>query len=284
MKITVIGNGVMGAGIVETILNNEFANEVTTLNWLARDVDKLNARFKFLSRKLTKTERKLGIEKFNSEVVLSKISMSDSFDSIIGSELVIEAVSEDINVKREIINKVSLYIDQNTILATNTSSYSITELAALTTYPEQFVGLHFFNPAPIMNLVEIVRGLTTSEDVIRQAELFSLRINKHPVIVNEAPGFIVNRMLIPMINEAISIYAEGIADLEEIDTAMKLGANHPIGPFALSDLIGNDVVLSILSTLYTETGDSKYRPHTLLKKYVRARKLGRKTKQGFYSY
>ncbi|MFA0049350.1 3-hydroxyacyl-CoA dehydrogenase family protein [Vibrio sp. 10N.261.51.F11] len=284
MKITVIGNGVMGAGIVETILNNEFANEVTTLNWLARDVDKLNARFKFLSRKLTKTERKLGIEKFNSKVVLSKITLSDSFDTIIGSEIVIEAVSEDMNVKKEIIKKVSPYIDQNAILATNTSSYSITELAAQTNFPEQFVGLHFFNPAPIMNLVEIVRGLTTSEDVIRQAESLSLRINKHPVIVNEAPGFIVNRMLIPMINEAISIYAEGIADLEEIDTAMKLGANHPIGPFALSDLIGNDVVLSILSTLYTETGDSKYRPHTLLKKYVRARRLGRKTKQGFYSY
>lgn len=284
MKISIVGNGVMGAGIVETILNNKFANEISWINWIARDIDKLNTCFKILSRKLKKIERKLGLEHYNAQNILSKVTVSDDLKIVKGSDLVIEVVSENIDVKRKIIKELSLYVDGNTILASNTSSYSITELAMLTNYPENFVGLHFFNPAPIMKLVEIVKGLTTREEVVHKVELLSRKIDKYPVVVNEAPGFIVNRMLIPMINEAVAIYAEGIADMVEIDNAMKLGANHPIGPFALSDLIGNDVVLSILNTLYTETGDSKYRPHTLLKKYVRANRLGRKTKIGFYRH
>jgi 3-hydroxybutyryl-CoA dehydrogenase len=170
------------------------------------------------------------------------------------------------------------------VIATNTSSLSITELASITKNPENVVGLHFFNPAPVMKLVEIIVGLSTSNETATWAFKFAKGLGKEPVLVNEAPGFIVNRMLIPMINEAIGILAEGVATAEEIDRAMKFGANHPIGPLALADLIGNDVNLSIMETLHNETGDPKYRAHPLLRKMVRANRLGRKTGIGFYRY
>ena len=173
---------------------------------------------------------------------------------------------------------------KNTILATNTSSLSITELSCFFENPSNVIGLHFFNPAPIMQLTEVISGLLTSQETIDWTMAFAANLGKSPVLVNEAPGFIVNRMLIPMINEAIGILAEGVACAEEIDRAMCLGANHPIGPLALADLIGNDVNLSIMETLYSETGDPKYRAHPLLRKMVRANRLGRKTKHGFFMY
>lgn len=284
MKLSVIGNGIMGKGIIETILNQKSALKVESILWLARDLDKSNSYLKILSRQLKKAERRLDDSNYSSQEIISKLVISDDFTKLFDCEIIIEAVSENMDVKKITLDRINEYRNENSIVASNTSSYSITELATRLTNPEKFIGLHFFNPAPIMTLIEIVKGLTTDNDVIERMLEFSRFINKEPVVVNEAPGFIVNRMLIPMINEAVAIYAEGIAEMTEIDKAMKLGANHPIGPFALSDLIGNDVVLSILNTLYTETGDAKYRPHTLLKKYVRANRLGRKTRAGFYKY
>lgn len=284
MKLSVIGNGIMGKGIIETILNQKSALKVESILWLARDLDKSNSYLKILSRQLKKAERRLDDSNYSSQEIISKLVISDDFTKLFDCEIIIEAVSENMDVKKITLDRINEYRNENSIVASNTSSYSITELATRLTNPEKFIGLHFFNPAPVMTLIEIVKGLTTDNDVIERMLEFSRFINKEPVVVNEAPGFIVNRMLIPMINEAVAIYAEGIAEMTEIDKAMKLGANHPIGPFALSDLIGNDVVLSILNTLYTETGDAKYRPHTLLKKYVRANRLGRKTRAGFYKY
>ena len=170
------------------------------------------------------------------------------------------------------------------ILATNTSSLSITEIAAATSRPEQVIGMHFFNPVPMMKLVEVIKGQLTSQEVHDRVMAIASEIGKTPVSVNEAPGFVVNRILIPMVNEGIGIYADGVASKEEIDEAMKLGANHPMGPLALGDLIGLDVCLAIMEVLYNEFGDSKYRPHPLLRKMVRANLLGRKTGIGFYDY
>ena len=172
----------------------------------------------------------------------------------------------------------------DTILATNTSSLSITEIASATKRPDKVIGLHFFNPVPMMKLVEVISGQLTSKVTFDTGIQLSKSINKVPVDVSESPGFVVNRILIPMINEAVGIYADGVASKEEIDEAMKLGANHPMGPLALGDLIGLDVVLAIMNVLYNEFGDTKYRPHPLLAKMVRANQLGRKTKIGFYDY
>lgn len=284
MKIAVVGNGVMGKGIVEVLLCYIKSAKIDSIIWVSRNTESSVATTSLLSRKVGK------FFKHNSEMAFSQsesmkiLQITSDFNSLKAADIVIEAVSEDKHAKHDIISKIGAVVDDTTIVASNTSSLSITELAANFRKPENFLGLHFFNPAPIMSLVEVVRGLTTSEYVIEKILGFSKSIGKEPVVVNEAPGFVVNRMLIPMINEAIAIYSEGVADIKQIDKAMKLGANHPIGPLSLSDLIGNDVVLSILETLYQETRDNKYRPHPLLKKYVRANKLGRKTKSGFYDY
>ncbi|CCN70292.1 3-hydroxyacyl-CoA dehydrogenase family protein [Vibrio nigripulchritudo] len=283
MNIAIVGGGVMGKGIVEAILSQRIAMELETVVWVVRDASKFEILKRQISRQLKKSERRLGEDIYTAEKILSSVQLTTAYEEIVDANLIIEAVSEDKATKSDVLRKINRFRNTNSIVASNTSSYSITELAMFLDDPERFVGLHFFNPAPVMSLVEVVKGLITDESVINQVVSFSKSIEKEAVIVNEAPGFIVNRMLIPMINEAIAIYAEGIAGIEEIDKAMKLGANHPIGPFSLSDLIGNDVVLSILDTLYMETGDAKYRPHTLLKKYVRANKLGRKTKSGFTS-
>ncbi|MGH8396120.1 MAG: 3-hydroxyacyl-CoA dehydrogenase NAD-binding domain-containing protein, partial [Pseudomonas sp.] len=199
-------------------------------------------------------------------------------------DIFIEAVAEDIGTKRLVFAELSKVSGADTMLASNTSSLSVTHLASLTKYPENVIGLHFFNPATVMKLAEVITGLTTSRATVDRALDFARQLGKDPVLVNEAPGFIVNRMLIPMINEAIGILAEDVATAEEIDKAMRLGANHPIGPLALADLIGNDVNLSIMETLHNETGDPKYRAHPLLRKMVRGNLLGRKTGRGFFSY
>jgi len=281
MKVSIIGSGTMGTGIAQILIQSEC---VEKLNIIARTIEKADSVKAACLKYLTKMVRKGKISESYASSAIEKLTASDSLTLIQSSDLVIEAVAEDFEIKLGLYKKIAPYISGETIVASNTSSLSITAFANLFDKPENVVGLHFFNPAPVMELVEIVSGHVTCESVINKLKTFTSNLGKSPVVVKEAPGFVVNRMLIPMINEAISILAEGIATAEDIDKAMKFGAHHPMGPLALADLIGNDVNLSIMETLHTETGDPKYRAHPLLRKMVRANHLGRKTKKGFFEY
>lgn len=279
--VAVVGAGTMGRGIVQILSQSETVKNVI---WKSSSLQRANQALGDLEVVLSKLVSKKRIDETQAIVQLRKISVVESYDALAGSDCIIEAVSENMHSKRVVFESLSSICSPDMILASNTSSLSITELSGLCGFPEKVVGLHFFNPAPIMKLTEVIAGLATSEATIRWAMDFAKGLGKDPVLVNEAPGFIVNRMLIPMINEAIGILAEGVATAEEIDKAMRLGANHPIGPLALADLIGNDVNLCIMETLHDETGDPKYRAHPLLRKMVRANRLGRKSGRGFFQY
>lgn len=281
MKIAIIGSGNMATGIIQVLLKSELVTQVVAVT---RSEDKCNNVRKNCEKYLSKLERK-GI--FSSSEVatrIEKLVLSTELYKIENSDLIIEAVAEDFSIKKVVFEQIKKYVNHKTIIASNTSSLSITAFASIFENPENVVGLHFFNPAPIMELVEVVVGHSTSADVVNKLIEFTKTLGKSPVVVNEAPGFVVNRMLIPMINEAVGILAEGVATADDIDKAMKFGAHHPMGPLALADLIGNDVNLSIMDTLHSETGDPKYRAHPLLRKMVRANHLGRKTKIGFFEY
>ncbi|MGL5575627.1 MAG: 3-hydroxybutyryl-CoA dehydrogenase [Sarcina sp.] len=278
-KIFVLGAGTMGAGIVQAFAQK--GHEVIVRDIKQEFVDKgLAGINKSLSRLVAK-------EKMTEEVkeeILSRITGTVEMEMAADCDLVVEAAVENMEIKKQIFAQLGEICKEETILATNTSSLSITEVAAATNRPDKVIGMHFFNPAPVMKLVEVIKGMSTSEETYAKVKAVSEAIGKTPVEVAEAPGFVVNRILIPMINEAAGILAEGIATEEDIDTAMKLGAAHPMGPLALGDLIGLDVCLAIMDVLYKETGDSKYRAHSLLRKYVRAGWLGRKTGRGFHNY
>ena len=232
-------------------------------------------------------ERALSREKVTPAHVsqtLSRLSTATDFTKVSQARLVIEAASENPEIKRSIFCELDDAADPNAILASNTSSISLTEIAAGSTRPEQVIGMHFFNPAPVMALVELIRALQTSDETFAATKEIAKRMGKSPVEVKDSPGFVVNRMLVPMINEAVFVYSEGVASVEDIDAAMKLGSNHPMGPLALADLIGLDICLSVMEVLFDEFADSKYRPCPLLKKMVAAGYLGRKSGRGFYSY
>lgn len=279
MKVYVIGTGTMGAGVVQA-----FAQAGQAVVMKSRTQASLDKAVGKISKSLAKLVEKGKIEQAYMDATMANISTTTDYADFADADLVIEAASEDMNLKKEVFVELDKICKPETIFATNTSSLSITEIASLTSRPSQFIGMHFFNPAPVMKLVEVIKGQMTSEETCKTIIDLATAIGKTPVMVEEAPGFVVNRILIPMINEAVGIYAEGVASVEDIDSAMKLGANHPMGPLALGDLIGLDVCLAIMEVLYTEFADSKYRPHPLLKKMVRAGQLGRKSGQGFYKY
>ena len=269
----------MGAGIIQVLAQNGY--EVVMRARRESSVEKGLATVKKNLDKMVAKER------MTAEVaaeVFGRITGSTDINIIADADLVIEAATEDMEAKKALFAELDKLCKPETIIATNTSSLSITEIAAATGRPDKVIGMHFFNPVPAMKLVEIIKGLTTSEETKATILALTEALGKTPVEVAEAPGFVVNRILIPMINEGIGILADGVADAKGIDTAMKLGANHPMGPLELGDLIGLDVCLAIMETLYTEYGDPKYRPHVLLRKMVRAGKLGRKTGIGFYDY
>ena len=277
MKVGIIGAGTMGAGIAQAFaqtegftvalcdINNEFA--ANGKNRIAKGFEKRIAKGK--------------MEQAEADAILARITTGTK-EICADCDLVIEAAIENMEIKKQTFKELDEICKADAIFATNTSSLSITEIGAGLKRP--MIGMHFFNPAPVMKLVEIIAGLHTPTEIVEKIKKVSEDIGKVPVQVEEAPGFVVNRILIPMINEAVGIYAEGVASVEGIDAAMKLGANHPIGPLALGDLIGLDVCLAIMDVLYHETGDSKYRAHTLLRKMVRGKQLGQKTGKGFYDY
>ena len=278
-KIFVLGAGTMGSGIVQAFAQKGYEVIVRDIKdeLVQSGIVRINNGFSKLVSKGKMTEE-------TKEDILSRISGTTDMNLAADCDLVVEAAIENMKIKKEIFAELDKICKPETILASNTSSLSITEVASATNRPEKVIGMHFFNPAPVMKLVEIIRGMATSQETFDAVKELSVAIGKEPVEVEEAPGFVVNRILIPMINEASFIFQEGIASVEDIDTAMKYGANHPMGPLALGDLIGLDVCLAIMDVLYNETGDTKYRSSSILRKYVRAGWLGRKSGRGFYNY
>ena len=282
MSITtvgIVGAGTMGNGIAQACAVKGI--DVVMVDIAQAAVDKGIAT---VGKSLDRLLQKEKITEADRDVALGRIKGSTSYDDLKEAQLVIEAATENHELKNKILKQLDELLDPEVIIATNTSSISITQLAAVTKRPDKFVGMHFFNPVPMMALVEIIRGLQTSDATHDAVKALAEALGKSPITVKNAPGFVVNRILVPMINEAFFVLAEGLATPEDIDTGMKLGCNHPIGPLALADMIGLDVCLAVMEVYLEQFGDSKYRPCPLLREYVAAGRLGRKTGMGVYSY
>ena len=278
-KIVVIGGGTMGLDIAQVFAKKGF-------DVVVRDIkdEIIQASEARLNKSLDKLVSKGKLDEAGKKAITDKMTFTTDLNQAADADLVVEAAIENLDIKKSIFAELDKICKPETILATNTSSISITAIAAATKREDKFIGMHFFNPPTVMKLVEVIRGAKTSDETFNTIRDLSVEIGKEPVEVNEAPGFVVNKILIPMINEACDLLYTGVASAEGIDTAMKLGANHPMGPLALGDLIGLDVCLAIMDTLYNETHDPKYRASLLMRKMVRAGQLGRKTGKGFFDY
>ena len=278
-KVGVIGSGQMGNGIAHVAAlagMDVLLNDIST--------DRINAGLATINGNLTRQVSRKLISEEDRQAALTRISPADSLDKLGDCDLVIESASEKEEIKRKIFADLCPGLKADAIVGTNTSSISITRLAASTDRPEKFIGIHFMNPVPVMTLVELIRGIATDEDTFQTTRELAVKLGKTPVAAEDFPAFIVNRILLPMINEAIYTLYEGVGNVEAIDTAMRLGAHHPMGPLELADFIGLDTCLSVMQVLHEGLADSKYRPCPLLVKYVEAGWLGRKAQRGFYDY
>ena len=278
-KIFVVGSGFMGAGIAQTAITAGY--EVSLNDISAEFTQKAIAG---IEKMLAKSVSKGKMTEDEKTAAMGRLSLAENLEAAASADLVIEAVIESVDAKKAVFAQLSKICPTTTILATNTSSVSIAEIASVVDNPSRFLGMHFFSPVPLMKLLEIVKGLATSQEVVDTAKAVGEQLGKICIVSKDSPAFIVNRMLDPMINEAIGLLEAGIGSVEDIDTGMKYGLNHPMGPLELIDMAGIDIELAVMEVLYAETGDQKYRPATLLRNMVRMNWLGRKTGKGFYVY
>ncbi len=278
-RIGVIGAGTMGRGIAQVCAASGFDVVMSDIS-----ADAVAAGLAAIEKQLARAVEKERMSAAEKDAVLSRIETVTGIEEMAGAGVCIEAATENPEVKLELFRSLEAVCREDTILASNTSSISLTKIAGACARPERVIGMHFFNPVPLMKLVELIRALQTSDATFEAAQSLAARLGKTAVAVADSPGFVVNRMLVPMINEAVYALAEGLASAEEIDLAMKLGLSHPIGPLALADLIGIDVCLDVMDVMYREFSDSKYRPCPLLRKMVDAGRLGRKSGRGFFDY
>ena len=278
-RIGVIGAGTMGRGIAQVGAASGFEVVMSDVG-----PETVRAGLAAIDKQLARAVERERMSAAEKEALLSRIETATGIEAMAGADVCIEAATENPDVKLQLFRDLESVCGEDTILASNTSSISLTKIAGACARPERVIGMHFFNPVPLMKLVEIIRAMQTSDATFEAAKALADRLGKTAVAVADSPGFVVNRMLVPMINEAVYAFSEGLASAEEIDTAMKLGLSHPIGPLALADLIGIDVCLYVMDVMYKEFSDSKYRPCPLLRKMVDAGRLGRKSGRGFFEY